>query len=273
MTGTTWTDLARWAAARLGLPDDEPVSLGGATGQVFAHGRHVLRTGWSAVLDTELLAAGAASSVVPVPTVLDRVDDPGTGRSVVLQPLLPGSTAYVDESVGERRARRRGEACGHVHRALADLAAPAGLPVAAGLGPGTAPSGMAQSEAALPAPPGLLHLDLHPLNLLLGDDDEVVAVLDWTNTAAGPADLDRARTATVLHLDPEARLIADAPVWRAFVDGWTRVAGLDDVPPVALAWACRYMADDLAARYPAQAIAHLVTAHDRAADGVVALRR
>jgi len=261
VTGTTWTDLARWAAARLGLPDDEPVPLGGATGQVFAHGQHVLRTGWSAVLDTELLAAGAASSVVPVPTVLDRVDDPATGRSVVLQPLLPGSTAYVDESVGERRARRRGEACGHVHRALADLSAPAGLPVAAGLGP----------EGS--APHGLLHLDLHPLNLLLGDDDEVVAVLDWTNTAAGPADLDRARTATVLHLDPEARLIADAPVWRAFVDGWTRVAGLDDVPPAALAWACRYMADDLAARYPAQAIAHVVTAHDRATDGVVALRR
>ena len=252
---TPWTDLARAAATHLGLPGDDITLLGGATGQVFACGGQVLRTGWSAVLDVEHLAAQAASGVVPVPRVLDRIDDPATGRSVVLQPLLAGTTAYVDESTGTRRARRRGEACGEVHRALAGLRAPAGLAAARG-----------QADA-----PGLLHLDLHPLNLLLGDDDEVAAVLDWTNTAAGPPDLDRARTVTVLHLDPQARMLAGAPVWQAFVDGWTRSAGLDDISPGALAWACRYMLDDLATRYAADEYAHVTAVHARAVEGEVAL--
>ncbi|MEP7762719.1 phosphotransferase [Sanguibacter sp. 25GB23B1] len=254
MTGSSWIGLARRAAARFDL-SDEVTPLGGATGQVFACGGHVLRTGWSAVLDVELVAAQAAASVVPVPSLLDRVDDPATGRSVVLQRMVAGTTAYVDESSGTRRARRRGEACGQVHRALAQLAAPSGLPVA-----------HEQIGAA-----NLLHLDLHPLNILLDEDDEVTAVLDWTNTASGPPDLDRARTVTVLHLDPHARPLVGAPSWEAFVDGWTRSAGLGDVSPDALAWACRYMLDDLSARHDAAEFAHVAAVHARAVAGEVVL--
>lgn len=40
----------------------------------------------------------------------------------------------------------------------------------------------------------MLHLDLHPLNVLLGEEGAVTGVLDWANTAAGDPVLDRART-------------------------------------------------------------------------------
>ena len=59
---------------------------------------------------------------------------------------------------------------------------------------------------AVPVPPGLrapfgepeaiLHLDLHPANVLLGPDGPVV--IDWTNVSAGPAAIDEAQTWVLL---------------------------------------------------------------------------
>lgn len=42
----------------------------------------------------------------------------------------------------------------------------------------------------------LLHLDLHPANVLLGEDGSVV--IDWCNSRRGPAGLDVAMTALIL---------------------------------------------------------------------------
>ncbi|MFR9777646.1 phosphotransferase [Micromonospora sp. MS34] len=42
----------------------------------------------------------------------------------------------------------------------------------------------------------ILHLDLHPLNVLLAADGPVV--IDWANAAEGPPELDRAMTAVIL---------------------------------------------------------------------------
>jgi aminoglycoside phosphotransferase (APT) family kinase protein len=51
---------------------------------------------------------------------------------------------------------------------------------------------------ALPWPGGqpLLHLDLHPLNVLVGPDGPVV--IDWTNAEPGPPGLDLALSAVIL---------------------------------------------------------------------------
>ncbi len=51
---------------------------------------------------------------------------------------------------------------------------------------------------ALPWPSGtpLLHLDLHPLNVLVGPDGPVV--IDWVNAEPGPPGLDVAMTAVIL---------------------------------------------------------------------------
>lgn len=83
------------------------------------------------------------------------------------------------------KAERRGEQCGLVHGALARVPAPPGLePVTCG--------------TAMPAgSPTLLHLDLHPFNILIDADGEPV-VIDWANAATGPAELDAARTATIM---------------------------------------------------------------------------
>lgn len=232
------------AAEHFGLDVSRAVPLGGMTGQVFALDDVVLRVGWPGVLDLEAVAATAAAAVVPVPAVLGRYD--GDDGSVVLLPRIDAPPAAVLTGLDPARARRRGEACGRVQLALGEVPAPAALAVV----------GPADGGARL------LHLDLHPLNVLVDPDGAVVAVLDWTNAAAGPADYDRARTATILTLDPVALALRSDPAWVAFVDGWIAAAALDDLPPEATAWACRYMLADLAGRYTAQELAHVQGALD-----------
>jgi aminoglycoside phosphotransferase (APT) family kinase protein len=130
---------------------------------------------------------------------------------------------------------------------LAGAPAPAGMPAARG-----AP------DLASPGPARLLHLDLHPLNVLVSDDGSAVTgVLDWANTAAGDPVLDRARTWAILHLDPTARAAHTLPGWAALVAGWSETGRLDDIPAAARAWACRFMLIDLAGRYPPAELAHV----------------
>lgn len=47
-----------------------------------------------------------------------------------------------------------------------------------------------------PGPEPLVHLDLHPLNVILGPDGPIV--IDWSNARPGPAGLDVALTALVM---------------------------------------------------------------------------
>jgi aminoglycoside phosphotransferase (APT) family kinase protein len=56
---------------------------------------------------------------------------------------------------------------------------------------------LAQEAALFPDVDGavLVHDDLHSANLLVADDGELTAVLDWDKAWAGPADGDLARTA------------------------------------------------------------------------------
>jgi aminoglycoside phosphotransferase (APT) family kinase protein len=222
--------LAERLAVLLRLDPASLAPLGGASGEVFAAGDVVLRLGSKERLDVEVAAMGAAADVTPVPDVLDRVDDPD-GSALVLR-RMAGAVA-IDLQHDPERARRRGAACGAAQLALTGVVAPAGLPL-------------------LPdaAPPGrLLHLDLHPLNVLLDDDDRVTAVLDWADTASGPPASDLARTWAMLHLDPAADPVREHPAWVAFVDGWSQAAGLAALAPAERAWGCRYLLGNLAGRY------------------------
>jgi aminoglycoside phosphotransferase (APT) family kinase protein len=83
---------------------------------------------------------------------------------------------------------------------------------------------------------------------LVGDDDEITGVVDWANAASGHPDFDRARTWSILTLDPAAVARRDDPRWTALVDGWLEAGGLHDLGSGEKAWACRYMLDDLAER-------------------------
>ncbi|MFC0682783.1 phosphotransferase [Lysobacter korlensis] len=223
----------REAAAQFGVRLDDLLPLGGRSNQVFATERHVLRVTDVAVAQRETAASAAAAAVVPVPRVLDRLDF--GPESVALLERMPGEPAWIPARLHPDRAWRRGAACARVHAVLTKILAPPEVPV-------VAVEGLEREDVTL------LHLDLHPLNILLGDDDEVSAVLDWANAASGPSSLDRARTATILYLDPSVQAMKGDPSWNAFVAGWTQAAQLDRVPSPALAWAAGFMQRDLACR-------------------------
>uniref|UniRef100_UPI001300A5FE aminoglycoside phosphotransferase family protein n=1 Tax=Desertihabitans aurantiacus TaxID=2282477 RepID=UPI001300A5FE len=130
------------------------------------------------------------------------------------------------------RAGRRGLACGRVHGVLAGVAAPAGLRVVE-----RAPTG---SRTAL------LHLDLHPLNVLVGDDDEVSAVVDWANARAGDPALDVARTWALLTAHPTVAGWRRSAAGAAFLDGWAEAAGFSALGDDARRWGLEFFLADQA---------------------------
>ncbi len=134
-----------------------------------------------------------------------------------------------------------------MHARLADVPAPDGLRAAPG----------APEDPGGGHPARLLHLDLHPLNLLVSAEGALTGVLDWANAAAGPPVLDRARTWAILTLDPAARALHASPLFQALAAGWTEAASLDTVPAAARAWACRFMLIDLSRRYSPADLTHV----------------
>jgi Phosphotransferase enzyme family len=73
----------------------------------------------------------------------------------------------------------------------------------------------------------VLHVDLHPNNVMLGADGPVL--IDWCNVGDGPPDLDVAMTALIL----AERVTADvpeAPMVRALIRAFLGAAGGDPVP-------------------------------------------
>ena len=134
-----------------------------------------------------------------------------------------------------------------MHALLAGVPAPDGLRAAPG-----APEDLRGGR-----PARLLHLDLHPLNLLVNTEGALTGVLDWANAAAGPPVLDRARTWAILNLDPFARAQHASPLFQALAAGWTEAAGLDTVPAGARAWACRFMLIDLSRRHSPADLTHI----------------
>lgn len=96
----------------------------------------------------------------------------------------------------------------------------------------------------------LIHMDYHPLNVLM-DGNTVTAVIDWTNAHAGDPRADLARTLTILRLAPVHRglqRVLFAAIRRllaaGWLDGYTQEAGpLGDMAPF-YAWAGAIMRTD-----------------------------
>ena len=226
------------AATGFGLEPDRLRPLGGRSGSAWSDGRVVLRVGER--IASEVLAASAAAGHLPVPRLLDRLDLDGV--SAVLLERVPGrpaaELAFGDPALGARA----GLACGALHDALAEVACPPGVRDAPGAD---------CSERRL------LHLDLHPFNVVVDDAGEPVAVIDWANAAAGDPELDRARTWSVLTLDPVALELRNDPGWVALTAHWLRAGHLDALSATSRAWACTFMLADLAARHTAAELAHI----------------
>ncbi|CAA9364060.1 MAG: hypothetical protein AVDCRST_MAG34-2673 [uncultured Nocardioidaceae bacterium] len=244
------------AAAALGVPAETLSPIGGATGQSWACGDHVVRIGTAEGLRRELLAMSAAAVAVPVPEVLQCAhygDGPQATRAALLMSRLPGRPAGEVFELPVTEAGRIGEACGRLHARLAVVAAPAGVDAAPDGSEG-ADAEQARSDTASGA--CLLHLDLHPLNVLV-EAGEVTGVLDWSNAAAGEGVLDRARTWSVLTLEPVVLPFRDEPRFSALREGWSAAGGFEELPVAARRWACRYMLRDLAGRYSPDRLAHV----------------
>jgi aminoglycoside phosphotransferase (APT) family kinase protein len=100
----------------------------------------------------------------------------------------------------------------------------------------------------------LLHLDYHPLNVLM-QGSTVSAVLDWANARAGDPRADVARTYTILMVAPHGAR-RDSPLYmalrylltRAWLAGYRSVAGPLHDMPAFFAWAGSVMQADLAPR-------------------------
>jgi len=226
------------AAVGFGLEPERLRPLGGASGSAWSDGDVVLRVG-GRVAD-EVLAASAAAGHLPVPRVLDRLDLDGS--CAVLLELVPGRPAGELAMGSPARAAAAGRACGALHDALAEVASPPGLRDAPGAEGGER---------------RLLHLDLHPFNVLVDDGGEPTGVIDWANAAAGDPELDRARTWSILTLDPAARELGDDPGWATLAGHWLAAGRLHDLSAAARLWACGFMLTDLAPRHASADLAHI----------------
>jgi tRNA A-37 threonylcarbamoyl transferase component Bud32 len=208
------TELKRRVELGAGLPSDEQSLTPGALvgqgrdGDVRTFGPskviRISRSGADLSADEQLMAH-VAQSGYPVPRVYHHPD-----KSVSVMDRIDGPTMMEDLAARPWRLREHAKTLADLHNRLRMIAPPDGL---RRLGPGN----------------DLLHLDLHPNNVLLSDDGPVV--IDWSNAAIGSAGLDVALTWVLIKTGP----ITANPAIKAlllglreqFVKTYARAAGED----------------------------------------------
>lgn len=104
-----------------------------------------------------------------------------SGRDIVMD-KIEGRTMMAKLSDAPVKLYSYGRVLARLQAALAEIAAPDWL-----MAPGFTPH---------PAEDRVLHLDLHPMNVLMTDDGPVV--IDWTNAAGGPSGFDAATTYVII---------------------------------------------------------------------------
>ncbi|HEV7762361.1 MAG TPA: phosphotransferase [Acidimicrobiales bacterium] len=136
----------------------------------------------------------ARSCGYPVPAI-DRISDDGTD---LVMERLDGPSMFEALSRRPWTIGRQGRVLADLHQRLHEIAAPDWLP--------DAPGGVGDR---------LLHLDLHPLNVILTAQGPVV--IDWPNARRGDPDVDVALTWALLAAGsvPTGRI-------KAKILGWAR---------------------------------------------------
>ncbi len=181
-----------------------PLLARGRDAEVFALGadRVVRRTtaGGDLVAEARLMEhVGAAGYPVP------RVHRVAPGEMVMDR--VEGPTMVAELERRPWRAARLGRQLGELHRALHAIPAPAGM----------RPHPGAAGDA-------VLHLDLHPLNVMLGPRGPVV--IDWSNARRGPGAADAADVWIVLGC------MGREPSTATSLGGRAVAAAIDRVEPV-----------------------------------------
>lgn len=215
----------------------------------------VFRPDQTATCRREMAAMRAAAEIgVPVPRVLAQGIT--GGRPVLLLSWMPGRPLIDKLAAHPTGAWSLGRAFGRMQAMIHTAPVPALLR--------THPVSWiewAEPDEALRArlraaagPDTLVHLDFHPLNVLV-EDGRVSAVLDWANARAGDRRADLARTGAILRFGPIQAVVPAsiaAATRRTLIAGWRRgyrdIAGrITDMAPFDV-WASRVMVRDLTPR-------------------------
>jgi aminoglycoside phosphotransferase (APT) family kinase protein len=225
-----------------------------AAGQVS--GLRLFRPEQAAMAQREVAAMTAASAAgLPVPRVY--AEGFWRGRPVLHMSWMPGRPLRDELRARPWRARALGVQFGRAQAAVHAVSLPAALlahptPWVAWANPDDALRDCL--HAAARGPDVLLHLDYHPMNVLVADG-RVSAVLDWANARIGDPRADLARTASILRFAPLAPGVPrplGSLLRRLFVAGWRRgyreVAGPIDGMAPFYAWAGEVMIRDLTPR-------------------------
>ncbi len=158
----------------------------------------------------------ARAAGFPVP----RVDDVSADGTEVLMEFVPGPTMADAMAADPGSVVARSERLAELSADLHTIAAPAWL------GPGPVEPG-----------PCLVHLDLHPLNVI--ESPEGPVVIDWANAARGSARVDAAVSWLLLATGGDGGrglgVIVDDDVRDAAVDRFAHVMGERDVRHVLAA--------------------------------------
>jgi aminoglycoside phosphotransferase (APT) family kinase protein len=199
--------------------------------------------------------AVAGSAGLPVPRVY--AESVWRGRPVLHMSWMPGRPLRDELRSRPWRARALGGEFGRVQAAAHGISPPGALlahptPWIAWANPDDALRDCLRAAAR--GPDVLVHLDFHPMNVLVAGGP-VSAVLDWANARIGDPRADLARTASILLFAP---LDSGVPrplgglLRRLFIAGWRRgyreVAGPMGGMAPFYAWAGEVMICDLTPR-------------------------
>jgi aminoglycoside phosphotransferase (APT) family kinase protein len=221
-----------------------------------AYALRLFRAGEGAVARREERAMRLTVPGVPIPMV--RAAGVCEDRPALLIDWCPGRTLLDALRAEPRRAWALARSFGATQARLHAATPPAALreggrPWIDWVGAGAGALG-ARLRAVASDTPSVLHLDYHPLNVLV-DAGRVSGVIDWANVHVGDRRADVARTLTLLLLAPlppdgSVRLLR--ALARALAAGWRRgyraVAGpLGGMAPF-YAWAGTALINDLAPR-------------------------
>lgn len=230
----------------------------------------VLRPEQAAMARREAAAMRAmAEAGVPVPRV--RAAGSWQGRPALALDWCPGRPLADEVRAWPWRAWALGRGLGRVQAAIHATPPPAGLEHPVPWFEWGEPDGELRMRllVAPHRPAALLHLDYHPLNVLVAEG-EVAAVLDWANARVGDPRADLARTLSILRLAPLPRgpaAPAAVAALRAIEAGWRRgyreaagrIGGQELAP--FCAWAGAVMLRDLAPRLGRADLPWLTDAH------------
>lgn len=250
----------RRALAQLGYGDvSEPAALGGgwetlmwrfATPDGVEHALRIYRVddaarvAWRERLAMETCAASGVAT--------PRVETSGTyeGLPAVVQTWCPGTPLMTLLERRPWQIMRLGRIFGELHARLHSLRAPAELVATAPLDwlSRVLPEHQHLAERLAPSSSTetLIHLDYHPLNVIVGETE--TAVIDWAYCAAGDIRADLALTAITFDAAPvppgpmrPLLNVARQLALRAWRSGYERAAGpMPDYRPYR-AWACAMM--------------------------------